>query len=60
MGAFLLFPIVSRPCAAQQYPACLPPDALTERARYLRLVKQADVCAAAMGLHQSNGWKLAE
>lgn len=32
----------------------------TERANYLKLLREADVCIGTLGLHQSTGWKTAE
>ena len=47
--------------AASHFPRALAPDPhLTERRRYLRLVRSIPICIGTMGLHQSNGWKMGE
>jgi hypothetical protein len=46
--------------ARKHYPDCTLDGSLTRKGKYLALVKQSDICIASMGLHGSNGWKLAE
>lgn len=51
---------MATPYAQKHYPEYILDDALTRKSGYLDLVKHADVCIASMGLHESNGAKLAE
>ena len=46
--------------AKKHYPALIVEKAITRRSNYLRLIRNASTCVATMGLHESNGWKLAE
>lgn len=46
--------------ARASYPDCVLDDSVTRKATYMALVKRSDICVASMGLHGSNGWKLAE
>jgi hypothetical protein len=48
------------PYARANFPDCVIDARIVRRRRYLQLMKQASVCIATRGLHQSNGWKLAE
>ena len=47
--------------ARRRFPAALlEEDRLSEKGEYLRLLKTFPICIATTGLHDSNGWKLAE
>jgi hypothetical protein len=48
------------PYARAQFPDCVVDARMVRRRTYLHLMKQASVCVTTRGLHQSNGWKLAE
>jgi hypothetical protein len=48
------------PYARANFPDCVIDARIARRRRYLDLMKQASVCVTTRGLHQSNGWKLAE
>jgi hypothetical protein len=49
------------PFAVNSYPDLLiPSPALSSKRRYIQLVRQYPICIATAGLHESNGWKLAE
>jgi len=49
------------PHARATYPDCVleVPGAVSKR-RYMRTLKDADICVATAGLHGSNGWSLGE
>lgn len=38
----------------------VPDPRMSDRSRYLKLVRSTPICIATMGLHESNGWKLGE
>ena len=47
--------------ALTHYPHAVVKDAsITERRRYVQLMRSTPICVATIGLHRSNGWKLAE
>ncbi len=46
--------------AGSHYPDCILDAAITRKDNYMALVKESDICVATLGLHESNGWKLAE
>lgn len=47
--------------AVQEYPELIIRDSkITKRHHYLKKVKDASICIATMGLHESIGWKFAE
>ena len=51
--------------ARDDYSLAMAPDLvvdgkITRKPAYLRKMKEASVCVASLGLHQSNGWKFAE
>jgi hypothetical protein len=47
--------------AVEHFPHAIVNDArITERRKYLRLVRSTPVCVATAGLHESNGWKVGE
>lgn len=45
--------------ARENYPGLIA-EVRSDRQSYLRTLAQYPICVATMGLHQSNGWKLAE
>jgi hypothetical protein len=47
--------------ARKHFPDCLldRPEAASKR-RFMQALKQADICVATTGLHESNGWSLGE
>lgn len=44
----------------RNYPDCVVDSQLTRKDRYLRTMRQADICIATSGLEGSIGWKFAE
>jgi hypothetical protein len=52
--------IVPGPGAARDFRDSLLDETVTRKGRYLRLMKQSDVCVTSAGLWGSNGWRLAE
>lgn len=53
--------MVRSPYAMAAYPDVVCPDwSMTEKRRYLDLVRATPICVASAGLHDSNGWKLGE
>lgn len=48
------------PFALAKYPDAVMPIDLSRPDLYLRTMRNAPICIATMGLHESNGWKLAE
>ncbi|MCL5734673.1 MAG: hypothetical protein M1274_03640 [Actinobacteria bacterium] len=47
--------------ALREFPDCVVPTRVpTNRSAFLRLLKQATICVATTGLHDSIGWKMAE
>ncbi len=46
--------------AVKYFPQYLADHNLVRRSNFISLVKKASTCVATMGLHESNGWKLAE
>ena len=47
--------------ALAHYPQAVVTDpSITERRRYVQLMRSVPICVATLGLHRSNGWKLAE
>ena len=47
--------------ALAHYPQAVVTDpSITERRRYVQLMRSTPICVATLGLHRSNGWKLAE
>lgn len=46
--------------AVEHYSDCIIDSSLTNRKSFMKLIKDSGICIATMGLHQSNGWKLAE
>jgi hypothetical protein len=47
--------------AQLRYPQAVVSDpSITERRRYVRLMRTTPICVATVGLHRSNGWKLGE
>lgn len=59
-GARFVGGFVSSDYARKHFPDCILDGSLTRKATYMTLVKQSHICIASMGLHGSNGWKLAE
>lgn len=48
------------PFARRNFADCVVEETLTKRTNFMGLVKKASTCIATMGLHESNGGKLAE
>lgn len=48
------------PYAIERFPDCVVDGISTKRYNFLQIVKKASICVATMGLHESNGWRLAE
>ncbi|QWU14349.1 hypothetical protein SAMN04487895_101652 [Paenibacillus sophorae] len=46
--------------ALELYSDCVLDDSATKKENYIRLVRDSDICISTIGLHKSNGWKLAE
>ncbi|WP_025691417.1 hypothetical protein [Paenibacillus zanthoxyli] len=46
--------------AIELYSDCVLNDSVTKKENYIHLVKNSDICISTIGLHKSNGWKLAE
>ena len=50
----------SSPYTLEKFPSCVADKALTKRTNFMKMVKKSSICVATIGLHESNGWKLAE
>jgi hypothetical protein len=46
--------------AVELYSDCLLDSSVTNRDKFLKIMKQSDICISTIGLHKSNGWKLGE
>ena len=46
--------------AREKYPDLILPKSMTDRVKYLKRLRDADICIGSMGLHQSIGWKTGE
>lgn len=60
LGNFFIGGFSRRDYALKHFSDCVLDESMTDRRKYMRIVKQSDICIATTGLWGSIGWKFGE